>query len=240
LWGKRITGGEVLKCFKYDKHVGKFPYNPKLALHISFDENVNPYFPCGIFQIDNKNIYLIDEIAGYHPNNKTIWMANEIKRKYHAHQEKMYIYGDPASQKEDVKLQEGEHLFRIMANELRDFKPELRVFKAHPSVRTSIDFFNTLLEINFNGLSFNVDEKCKISIRDFESAKEDANGKIDKKTIKDKETGKTYQPFGHYIDLCRYFLCYAFLSDYNKYQFGNKLPTYHIGTDNFNEGGSRY
>lgn len=230
-WGKRLAGGEVLKCFKYDKHVGKHPYRPDLALHISFDENVNPYFPCGIFQIDGKEIFLIDEIAGYHPNNKTTWMANEIKRKYHNHREKMYIYGDPASQKEDVKLQEGEHLFRIMANELDMFNPELRVFKVHPSVRQSIDFFNNILELNFNGLSFSVDEKCKLAIQDFENAKEDANGKIDKKTIKDKETGKTYQPFGHYIDLCRYFLCYAFLSDYDYYQFGTPTPVYMIGGD---------
>jgi phage terminase large subunit len=231
LWGKRLSGGEVMKCFKYDKHVGKHPYNPNLPLHISFDENVNPYFPCGIFQIDGKNIYLIDEIAGYHPNNKTTWMANEIKRKYHLHTERMYIYGDPASRKEDVKLKDGENLFIIMQNELELFKPELRVLNSHPSVRQSIDFFNTLLELNFNGLSFHVNETCKITIRDYENATEDANGNIDKKPIKDKDTGKSYQPYGHYIDLTRYFLCYAFESDYYFYKHGNKIPDYIIGSD---------
>lgn len=231
LWGKRITGGEVMKCFKYEKHVGKYPYNPTLALHISFDENVNPYFPCGIFQIDGKNIYMIDEIVGYHPNNKTTWMANEIKRKYVHHKERMYIYGDPSSQKEDVKQEEGMDLFRIIMGDLSVFKPERRVAKAHPSVRTSLDFFNTILELNFNGLTIHINETCKVAIRDMENAKEDANGKIDKKTIRDKETGKSYQPFGHFIDLMRYFLCFACIKDYDNYQFGNKAPIYIIGNN---------
>jgi phage terminase large subunit len=230
LWGKRISGGEVLKCFNYNKHVGNYAYNPNLALHISFDENVNPYFPCGIFQVNNSTIYLIDEIAAQHPNNKTSWVGDEIKRRYRHHKEKMYLYGDPASQKEDVKLQADEHLFFILQNELRQFNPELRVLKSHPSVRQSLDFFNTVLEENFNGLQFFVNAACKTTIRDFENAQEDANGKIDKQTIRDKGTGKSYQPFGHFIDLTRYFLCYAFIDDYNFYRFGNEKPTYMLGS----------
>lgn len=227
LWGKRLAGGEVLKCFKYDKHVGKYPYNPNLSLHISFDENVNPFLPCGIFQIEGKNIYLVDEIAARHPNNKTWYVSNEIKRRYHKHTEKMYIYGDPASQKEDVKLQDGENLFTIFEDELKDFKPELRVLNSHPSVRQSLDFFNEVLELNKGGLTFLVNADCKVAIKDFENAKEDIrNGGIDKRTVTDKDTKKTYQPYGHYIDLTRYFLCYAFENEYRGKIYGeNKLTS---------------
>jgi len=40
-WGKLRTGGEFLKNFKSDQHVGKYTYNPAEPLHIVFDENVN-------------------------------------------------------------------------------------------------------------------------------------------------------------------------------------------------------
>src|SRR6185503_6132470 len=148
-------------------HVSYYAYNPALALHVSFDENVNPYFPCGVFQVEDRNIYLIDEIAAQHPNNKTSWVADVFNQCYSHHREKMYLYGDPASQKEDVKLQAGEHLFFILQNELREFRPELRVLKSHPSVRQSLDFFNTVLAENFNGLQFFVNAACKTCIRDF-------------------------------------------------------------------------
>lgn len=240
LWGKRLGGGEIMKCFKYDKHVGKTKYNANLALHISFDENVNPYLPCAIFQVEDKNIYLIDEIIGYHPNNKVVWSCNEIKRKYYNHKEAMYIYGDPASQKDDVKLQDGEDLFQIIITELYIFKPERRVLNSHPAVRTSIDFFNTILELNFNGLIFSVNEDCKISVKDYENAKENENGKIDKKTVKDKETNKTYQPYGHIIDATRYFLCYLFAKDYSLYQYGNKPSSYKVTNYNYEEESNRY
>lgn len=237
-WGKRLSGGEVLKCFKFEKHVEHYPYNPQLALHISFDENVNPYFPCGIFQVEGKNIYLVDEIAARHPNNKTTWVTDEIKRRYRHHKEKIYLYGDPSSQKEDVKLQAGEHLFFILQNQLQPFNAELRVLQGHPSVRQSLDFFNLLLEQNFNDLHFFVNQTCKTAISDFENAQEDASGKIDKQPQRDPHTGKSYQPFGHFIDLTRYFLCSAFADDYNLYRFGNDKPAYFLGSHTDEESGA--
>jgi phage terminase large subunit len=44
-WGKTVFGGEFLKCWRSEVHTGNFVYNPKLAVHLIFDENVNPYFP---------------------------------------------------------------------------------------------------------------------------------------------------------------------------------------------------
>jgi PBSX family phage terminase large subunit len=49
------TGAEFYKYFSLDKHVKPCHYNPDLPLHISWDENVNPYLPCGIFQIQGYN-----------------------------------------------------------------------------------------------------------------------------------------------------------------------------------------
>jgi hypothetical protein len=78
-WDVQIKiGGEFYKCFEMDKHVTECDYDPELALHISWDDNVNPYLPCGIFQIYlhkdatgkvvKKQVRMIDEIAGRTPN----------------------------------------------------------------------------------------------------------------------------------------------------------------------------
>ena len=45
------VGGEFYKCFELDQHVKKTKYDPSIPIHISWDDNVNPYLPCGIFQI---------------------------------------------------------------------------------------------------------------------------------------------------------------------------------------------
>src|SRR5438445_594808 len=62
-WGKLSTGNEAYHHFKYENIVGDYKYNPEIPLHISIDENVAPYCAFGIFQIIDKNIYMIDEIA---------------------------------------------------------------------------------------------------------------------------------------------------------------------------------
>ncbi|MDE3023786.1 MAG: PBSX family phage terminase large subunit, partial [Pseudomonadota bacterium] len=191
LWGKKQAGGEALKCFKSEYHVGFAPYRKDLALHLAFDENVVPYFPCGVFQIENKNIYMVDEIAAYHPNNKVTSMCNEIRRRFIGHNAGMFIYGDATSQKEDVKQQYGHDLFRLLMDGLTDFKPVRRVGVSNPSVVMSLNFLNTIFETNYNGLTFLMDEKCKTARTDFENAKEAPDGGIDKKKVTDKETGQS-------------------------------------------------
>ena len=228
LWGKKQAGGEALKCFKAT-HVGFAPYNRDLPLHLSFDENVVPYFPCGIFQIENKKIFMIDEIAAAHPNNKVSWMCNEIKRKYAGHTAGMFIYGDATSQKDDVKHEYGHDLFRLLMDGLKDFHPSRRVGNSNPSVVMSLNFFNTVLETNYNNLTFLMDEGCKIARNDFENCKEAPDGGLDKKKITDKQTGQSYQQYGHFIDLTRYLLTFAFAGDYANYQRGGTAIKIKLG-----------
>lgn len=223
-WGKVVFGGEFLKNWKSEVHVGKYSYNPNLAIRLVFDENVNPYFPCGIFQIadDYKNIFMIHAIALRNPENNTKSMGREIARKLRewGHAEAVFIGGDPTSQKEDVKQEKGHDLFKLMMLELKEFSPRREVLTGAPSVRMSADFFNTILDSEFCGLRFRVDEGCRIAISDFENTKEDKNGKVDKKTEVDKKTGVSYQPWGHFVDLARYFLVRCFEKEYHTFQHG--------------------
>ncbi len=225
-WGKITTGGEFYKNFKREKHVGKTKYDSKLPLHLSFDENTKPYFPCGVFQIVNKEIRLIDEILAKNPNNTTTWMAREIERRYwneyKNHNAGMFIYGDATSRKDDVKQEKGVDLFRLLENGLQMFKPHRRVAASNPSVRARGDFFNDLLAGNpkAGGIEFIIDEHCSEAINDFYMTKEASDGGKDKREITDKATKERYQPHGHITDLTDYMLCYAFKADYETWQRG--------------------
>lgn len=220
------TGGEFYKKFDSKVHTGTFKYDHALPLHISWDENVNPYLPCGIFQIRGKSIYMIDLILGRTPNNTIKAVCNEIKRKYLNHTSGMFVYGDATSQKEDVKLEKGHNFFKIVLNELERFRPVKRVPSVNPSVVMRGLFFNTVLESNFNEIRFFIEKSLHEAIMDFEQTKEAADGTKDKKTIKDDNTGVSYQKHGHITDLCDYILCYAFSDDYLEYQNGKK-PEHH-------------
>lgn len=223
-WGKIIFGGEFLKSWRSEIHTGPHPYNPDLAVYCIFDENVNPYFPCGIFQVGNnqKSIFLIHAIALKNPENKTSFMGRAIVHKLHewGHKGFVYVGGDPTSDKDDVKQEDGHDLFRIMMDELKEFKPQRRVLRSSPSVRMSAEFFNSILDSELYNLRFRVDNSCRIAILDYENTKEDKNGKVDKKTVTDPITKVSYQPYGHFVDLTRYFLCYTFAAEYAKYQSG--------------------
>lgn len=232
-WGKTMFGGEFLKCWRSEQHTGVYPYDPQQAIYLYFDENVVPYFPCGIFQVgrDQKSPRMIHCIAAKSPNNKVNWVCAEIARKLRAwgHKEAVFVGGDATSQKDDVKLEKGDDMFRLIITALKEFNPQRRTTTANPSVRMSKDFLNSILEGEVPGMSFGADKDCRVAISDFENTKEDKQGKVDKSTVTDKATGQTYQPYGHFVDLTRYFICNTFANEYLNYQRGGVAPKVTLG-----------
>lgn len=244
-WGKTTYGGEFLKEWKSEIHTGIYKYDPDCAIYLWFDENTVPYFPCGIFQVgkNGNSPRMIFNIAAKSPNNKVSWVCAEIKRKLleWKHVGKVYVGGDATSQKEDVKQEKGHDLFRLIMNELITYKPERKTAASNPSVVMSGSFMNSLLEGNIEirtdvkldgggykttirPLIFGVDKNCRTAIQDYENTKEDKNGKVDKKTVQDPITKVSYQPWGHFVDLTRYFITYVYASEYSSYQ-RSLLPT---------------
>jgi hypothetical protein len=146
------------------------------------------------------------------------------------HKEAVYVGGDATSKKEDVKQEKGHDFFKLIISELQEFKPERRVLTSNPSVRMSADFLNSILEEEIYGIKFRVNKSCRVVILDYENTKEDKNGKVDKSTVTDPDTKISYQPWGHFVDITRYFLCYVFSSEYSEYQSGGPIPDPIIGT----------
>lgn len=215
------SGAEFYKYFTLDNNVKDCIYNTELPLHISWDENVNPYLPCGIFQINNKQIRMIDCILGVNPRNTIKDVCNEFKRMYHNHNAGLFIYGDATSQKEDVKQEKGHNFFRLIQNELNIYKPIMRVSKSNPSVVMRGNFINSIFYSNFEGIEFIISPKLKEAIQDFTNTKEASDGSKDKQKVKDTKSGVSYQQYGHISDLTDYLICEAFKTEYQKYQRGD-------------------
>ena len=215
------SGAEFYKYFSLDKHVKECNYEPSLPLHISWDENVNPYLPCGIFQISNKQVRLINTILGINPKNTIKDVCNEFKRIYPAHNSGLFIYGDATSRKEDVKQQKGHNFFKLIQNELMNYKPIMRVGKSNPSVVMRGNFFNTILFSNFAEIEFIINHELKDAIQDFTNTKEASDGTKDKAKARDPKSGISYQMYGHISDLTDYLICEAFKNEYQMYQRGD-------------------
>lgn len=213
-------GGEFYKCFELDQHVSVCRYDPDLPLHISWDDNVNPYLPCGIFQIKGKEIRMIHEIAGVNPNNTISAVCNEIIREFQGHKSGMFVYGDATAQKEDTKMEKGHNFYRLITEKLAQFKPTLRVLKSNPSVAMRGQWINTVLEKNIGGIKVLIDEKCTHTINDFVLIKEAPDGSKAKDMETDSKTKVRYQKVGHFTDLFDYIMVSAFANDYAIYQAG--------------------
>lgn len=225
------TGGEFYKCFELDKHVGVCTYDPALPIHISWDDNVNPYLPCGIFQIVNEmddngkevvaqHIHMIDEIAGVTPDNTVKAVCRELERRFPGHAAGLFVYGDATAEKEDTKMEKGFSFYRLIRDALAIYKPGMRVQKSNPSVVMRGNWINTVLEKNNGKIHVTIDRKCKNTINDFILLKEAADGTKLKEMETDPKTKVRYQKVGHFTDLFDYFICTAFMSEFVAYQKG--------------------
>lgn len=229
------TGGEFYKCFELDKHVGQTRYDPSLPLHISWDDNVNPYLPCGIFQIHGKELRMIDEIAGVTPNNTVKAVCNEIIRKYNSHKSGMFVYGDATAEKEDTKLEKGHSFYRLIMGNLTHFKPTLRILKSNPSVVMRGNWINTILEKELHGVKLIIDENCKKAINDFVMTKESADGSKNKEMETDPKTKVRFQKYGHFSDLTDYILVSAFANEFSKYQASDVVSNISYGKNSLSK-----
>lgn len=220
-WNLQLkTGGEFYKCFELDKHISITRYDPNLPLHISWDDNVHPYLPVGIFQIKGNEVHMIDEIAGENPHNTIKGVCNEFKRRYPAHTHGLFVYGDATANKEDTKLEKGYNFYRLVIDELKDYRPVPRILRSNPSVVMRGNWINTVLEKELGGIKIIIGENCKKMINDFVNLKEAADGTKLKEMETDSKTKQRYQKVGHFSDLFDYMMVSAFASNYEAYQRG--------------------
>jgi hypothetical protein len=222
-WDLQVkSGGEFYKSWDLQKHVGECIYDPSLPIHLSFDDNVVPFLPAGVFQLRGKQIFMINELIGRNPGNTVKSVCNDFIRQYPDHKSGLFIYGDSTSQKRSTLLEDGHNFFTMIMGYLENYKPRSRVLKSNPSVAMRGSFFNAVLEKEVFGLKFLISETCKHTISDFTLTKEAADGTKNKEMVTDPKTKARYQATSHMTDLSDYLLVSAFASDFAAYQTGGR------------------
>lgn len=215
-------GGEFYKYFSVEKHVQNCTYRADLPLCISFDENVVPYAPCGIWQVDKKDLYKIDEIDLEQPRNNVYEVCAEILKRYSTHRTPVYIFGDATSNKRDAKLPTSQNFFSIVKSQLHKLRPILRVPKGNPKVIQRSSFLNAIHEKNIYDIRVLIDPKCQNTINDYRFLKEDSKGGKLKQVVRDPITGVSYQKYGHDSDLDEYFICEYFKKEFLFFNKGER------------------
>lgn len=227
------SGGEFYYAFSRQKHVKSgLRYNPELPLHITFDENVVPYFPCVIFQVDVERRYIwqVTELCLEDPYNNVHDSCAEIIRIFPNHSAGVFIYGDATSQKGDARQERldrkvKETLYTTIKKLLRQYKPKLRVPRSNPLVSNRRDFINWLLDHTkgkrLTGWYVEFLDSCKQTINDFVFCKQDENGGKLKVVEKNPITKVSYQKYGHTSDAFDYFICELLKKEFKNFRKPN-------------------
>jgi phage terminase large subunit len=222
-WGKIRTGGEFWKDFNPNNHIKKVQWNEALPISLSWDENVNPYLTCLVWQLDGKKAIQIDEICLEDPRNRVKHVCAEFRKRYpHERVKGLFLYGDRTSWKEDTKKEKGENFFTDIVAQLADYKPQLRLQSVNPSVVQSGSFINEIYARNEGGLEIIIGVNCKKSTNDYQYALEDSDGTLKKTKKTHPVTKVSYEEFGHPSDAKRYLITTAFNLEYQNYLRGGK------------------
>lgn len=219
------TGGEFWKQFNEIKHVRALKIE-KSTLHISLDENVNPYVTVACWQIIAKELRQVWEIPCRTPTNNAVKAAMALAAwlGHINYQDVVFIYGDPSASARSTVDENNASFYDKFIEVLRKagYTVISRVAKSAPEVALSAAFINDIYENELNGYSIVIADTCKVSIDDYCMAKEDKDGKMLKAKTKDKDTGVTYEPVGHYSDQKRYFITTILASEFTLYKAREK------------------
>lgn len=233
LWGYRVTGGAFWKCFEEKEHV-KDLIRLDQTIHVVVDNNVNPYISVQLWQIDleNKSLYQVHELPCSHPNNTAAKAAKQTCKWLQSigYTEPVYLYGDPSSNAKSTNDDDGKSFFEKFTGEIKSngFEVKNKVQTSAPRVSLSGDFINEIYESNYEGWKIEVNTTCRKSIEDYQMTKEAADGTILKKRVTDKQTGVSYEKYGHFSDCKRYFVTTVLPMEFKKFMNRAK-PQYVFG-----------
>lgn len=207
------TGGEFYSGFSGSLHIREANFDPSLPVHLSFDQNVNPYITLTCWQIRkngaNLRLEAFDEFCLPNPNNTTERLCSEFLRAYGQRiseaNQTAFFYGDSSGNKSDTrdKVTDYQIAQRVLRGILNNNSN--RVQRVNPSVSKRRDFINNLFEGKVIGFELAIDGRCKNLIADLTYLKQDANGAKHKEKGRN-EAGVTFEKYGHTSDTMDYFV----------------------------------
>ena len=219
------TGGEFWKQFNELKHVRPMKVEPT-TIHLTLDENVNPYITVAAWQIVGKELHQVHELPCKAPENNAPKAGKKTAAWLHSieYKDVIYVYGDPSAGRRSTVDQNNASFYDKFIEVLRSegFTVVNRVARAAPEVALSAAFINDIYEHNLNGWSIVIADHCKTSIDDYVTVKEDKDGSMQKLKIKDEITKVTYEPHGHFSDAKRYFITTILAAEFVQYKSRRK------------------
>lgn len=223
-WGKVLTGGEFWKYFKPESHVDESAtWDEAQPIHLTWDDNVNPFLTCLVWQGVGEHVRQIDEICLEDPRNRVYDTCKEFMTRYPLDRvQGLFVYGDRTAMKEDTKMKKGENFYTKVMEYLAAYKPRLRMQTANPSVVMSAGFVNEIYAGRIEGASITISPRCTKSINDYQYALEDSDGTLKKVKKTHPVTKVSYEEHGHPSDAKRYFVVYYFRDRYQEYLKGGK------------------
>jgi PBSX family phage terminase large subunit len=226
-WGMVRSGSEFWKQFSEVNHVKSIGIE-KNTIHVSLDENVNPYVTVSCWQVitDKKELRQVHEIPCKSPDNNAVKAAMKLIKWLEQidYKDVVYLYGDPSASKRSTIDPNNSSFYDKFIETLQKagYKVTSRVQRSAPEVALSAAFINDIYENNLNGWSIVISDRCFVSIEDYLLVKEDADGKMLKPKVKDKETEVTYEPAGHFSDAKRYFITTILKNEFIQYKSRGK------------------
>jgi hypothetical protein len=168
------SGTRAFNHFDRHIHTRAIDFNRSLPLHLSFDFNRSPA-TCAIGQVEGLTVNILDEI--YLLNSDTFALGRAARLICQSLSPYLiYIHGDASGRAMTANSQQSN--WDIISNALSGLPLNWQVPTCNPPIADTLNAANSLL---YQGRVV-IDSRCKELIKDLETCKLDANGKLDKKS----------------------------------------------------------
>lgn len=206
-WGSVKTGLEYYNRFKRSSHVKKLNIIDA-PVHVTMDFNANPYMAIGVWQVNDQgdriSLNKIKEYAMKSPLNTVEDGIDAVVSDFEEYfKYGLFFYGDVHA-KRTTMLRDTRSFLMAIIESFKGYlyRGDIRIPNANPLHSERRRLINRALSGAYKYDIF-IDEKCELSIADFQKVQINANGA--KLKAKDKQG---FERYGHFSDGDDYFLHY--------------------------------
>ena len=153
--------GRVYYAIDRDKHVGDYPFNPKLPIWIGQDFNIDPMSSVVCQPQPNGELWAVDEAILFSSNTKET--CEELDKKFWRYQDAVTIYPDPnAKSRQSARGETDIDIFKEHGF------GKIRAKNRTPDIVDRVNAVNSMLEACDGSIRLRVNKRCKHLIKGLE------------------------------------------------------------------------